>query len=371
MPWNPKEIMSIKEELIMKALLHHQTVTELSQEFGICRKTIYKWLKRYKAEGMEGLVDKSKRPYTSPSKIKSDLVDLILETKSKYLAWGSRKLRQVLINEGHKDLPSESTFNRILLKHGKIEEEESKKRQRFIRFEHLNPNDLWQMDFKGHFRVEEGRCHPLTVIDDHSRFVVCLKACLKEDEASVRGALEDVFRAYGLPKAMTMDNGSPWRGSPCRFSRFTIWLMRLGIKVSHSTPRHPQTQGKDERFHRTIKEEVLKYNQFKKLAQVQTGFDEWLTIYNYKRPHEGIGLLRPADRYIPSPRLYQGVTPIEYGQDDKIRKVRSCGQIGFQGKDYFIGEHLYGEYVALRQVEEHMWDIYFVNTRVGRIKLKE
>lgn len=365
MPWKEQDIMLLRNQFMIQVLDNSQSISEICREFDVSRPTAYKWIKRYKEDGIEGLLNLSKRPHSSPSKTCDSKVDLILKMREKH-HWGGRKLRQVLINEGINDVPSEPTFNRILKIHEKIDPEESKKRKKLIRFEHDNPNELWQMDFKGHFQLIDGRCHPLTLLDDHSRFSLCIKGFPNEEGGLVKNALEEVFREFGLPKRMTMDNGPQWKTA----SKLSIWLMRLGIKINHSRPYHPQTQGKLERFHRTLKEEVLKYRQFQDLEAAQEQFNEWREIYNFIRPHEGIGMLCPSTRYIKSEQKYSEILPpIEYGPEDIVRKVRSCGQISFNGKDYFVGEYLKGEYVALRQMVKNSLEIYFVNTRLARINL--
>jgi transposase InsO family protein/transposase-like protein len=372
MPWNERDKMDLKVQFIKEVLDKKATISELCREYEISRKTAYKWLTRYKNEGIFGLEDRAKRP-TTVKITNNDSIDVIIETRNRFPAWGARKLRHYLINKGHDNLPSESTFNRTLQRQGLITKDASYKREHYIRFEREKPNELWQMDFKGHFQLEEGRCHPLTVLDDHSRFSICLNAYESEKEFSVRAALTEAFRKYGLPEAMTMDNGSPWKGSyPWRFSRLTIWLMRLGIKVSHSSPGHPQTQGKDERFHRSLKEEVLQYYQFKGLKDAQERFDEWRYLYNHERPHEGIGMQRPIDRYKPSPiKFPETLQEIIYDDGDEIRKVQKNGVIEFKGNSFFIGEHLYGERVAVRKASvEGVFNVYFSKTRLNKINLK-
>jgi transposase InsO family protein len=372
MPWEKRDLMSLKTEFLERALDKKTNITALCLEFGISRKTAYKWIRRYKKEGLQGLESQSKRPLSSPFRTSEEMVSLILRTR-KIFHWGGRKLREYLRREGMRELPSEATINRILLCHEEIEEEESEKRKHWIRFERETPNELWQMDFKGHFKLyDNGRCHPLTILDDHSRFSICIKACACEDEKSVREGLEIAFRNYGLPEEMTMDNGAPWRGSQRHLSRLTVWLMRLGIKVHHSTPGHPQTQGKLERFHRSLKEEVLKYHQFSSLKNAQVRFDEWKELYNNQRPHEGIGLLCPKDRYKPSPRIYPEKLPeIEYSLGEELKKVGLRGTIYFKGKHYFAGQHLAGEYVAIKEIENGIYDIYFCKTKIQRLNLKE
>lgn len=370
MPWNTREVMTLKEEFVSRA--KEENISKLCREYKISRPTAYKWISRYENEGMPGLFERSKRPLSIPIKTSDSITSLILATRDRYPAWGARKLRQILINAGHQDLPSEKTFNRVLQRSGKIDPKESEKRQPYIRFEKKNPNELWQMDFKGHFEIIEGRCHPLTVLDDCSRFSICLKACAQEDEVSVRSGLEKAFHDYGLPDAMTMDNGSPWKGSVGqRFSTLTIWLMRLGIKIYHSRPYHPQTQGKDERFHRSLKEELLRFQNFRDMIDAQKNFDEWRYIYNHIRPHEALDLRCPAQKYVTSSKKFptQLLEP-NYKPDDQVRKVRNGGSISFMGENYFLGESLSGECVGLRQRGERKWDIYYFNNWLGSFEQK-
>lgn len=374
MPWINRNNMSTKEEFILKALSNEYNINKLCNEYNISRKTAYKWINRFKKDGIEGLNEKSRRPTISPTLTSENNVNLILELRDKYPEWGARKLRHVLMRESKIELPCESTFNRILKQYDKIDPIQSEKRKHFIRFERELPNQLWQMDFKGHFKLLElGRCHPLTILDDHSRFSISLKAFNSENGESVKKALEEAFRKYGLPDAMTMDNGSPWKGSPpFRLSKITVWLTRLGIKVSHSTPRHPQTQGKEERFHRTLKTELLKYYQFKDLSDAQLHFDEWREVYNNIRPHEGIGMLCPANRYVESSKRFPEILmPVEYPERDEVRRVGKRGTIDFKGTTHYIGEHLHEENVGIREVKEDTYDVYFCTTKVKRFNLRK
>ena len=190
------------------------------------------------------------------------------------------------------------------------------------------------MDFKGHLPIENSRCHPLTILDDHSRFALGLQACSDEKTQTVQQRLSAVFRLYGLPERMTMDNGSPWGGaSEHFFTPLTAWLIRLGVRVSHSRPYHPQTQGKDERFHRTLKLELLRMHTFRHLDHAQSHFDTWRNTYNLERPHESLGMQVPASRYRPSPRSFpESLPPVEYDSKDVIRKVQEGGEIWFKSR---------------------------------------
>jgi transposase InsO family protein len=365
MPWENREVMSLREDFVIQASENADSFGKLCREYNISRPTGYKWVQRYREEGILGLNNKSTRPVYMPLRTSNDFIDLILAYREKYPAWGARKLRQVLINEGFKKLPSEITFNRILKRNENTDLDKPEKKKKWIRFERKHPNELWQMDFKGYFELKEGRCYPLTILDDCSRYSICLSACVREDEISVRKNLERVFSEYGLPQAMIMDNGSPWKGSPGqRLSKLTVWLMQLGIKVGHSRPYHPQTQGKEERFHRTLKEELLKYHNFRDLADAQKHFDEWRHIYNYVRPHEALGLSCPGHKYAPSERRFLDKLPkMKYEPGDELRRVRH-GAISVHKKDFFVGQAFDGQIVALRPRGNNKWDIYFGNNRI-------
>jgi transposase InsO family protein len=228
------------------------------------------------------------------------------------------------------------------------------------------------MDFKGHFAVGTLSCHPLTLLDDHSRFSLSIKACPNERMLTVQEALIDVFRRYGLPQRMSMDNGPPWGYSGnLLHTQLTAWLIRLGIYVSHSRPNHPQTQGKLERFHRTLKCELLNRYSFATQEEAQAGFDEWRTLYNEVRPHEAIGFAVPAKRYQASTRSYPETLPeIEYDSSLIVRKVQQEGVISYQGKEYRIGKAFYGYPVGLKEGDEDgLMEVYFCHQKIVMIDL--
>lgn len=358
MVWGEVTVMSQRKEFVMLARTESRNFSELCKRFQISRKTGYKWLSRYERLGEIGLQDLSKTPKNSPNRTPRNMENLILKERRKHPAWGGRKLRVALQAQGHSLVPPPSTITHILHRHAQITPEESQKRKTFIRFEHELPNQLWQMDFKGHFPIKQKRCHPLTVLDDHSRFSLCLIACERETHDIVKNALIKTFRQYGLPDRMTMDNGSPWGDDAHNpFTRLTVWLIRIGVKVSHSRPYHPQTQGKDERFHRSLKAELLSRQHFNSFEQCQKSLDQWRDIYNLERPHEALNMKVPASRYRVSQNPFPEILPpIEYLSDDIVRKVDQSGRISFLNKDIRIGRPFIGEYVALRPAKE---DGYF------------
>ena len=372
MPWNEKSAMEQRKEFVMLATQEGANIRQLCCRYKISQTTAYKWLERYQVLGLEGLEDRSRKPLNSPKRSIEAIETQILEARKMHPKWGARKLKRWLEDRGSIDLPSGSTVHAILKRHGQISALDSAAHQPWTRFEHPAPNDLWQMDFKGHFPLDTGRCHALTVLDDHSRYVVCLGALGDESFDATQMRLIGTFRRYGLPWRMTMDNGSPW-GQPGRYTRFELWLMCLGISVSHSRPYHPQTQGKDERFHRTLKAEVLQGQSFRDLTHTQKIFDRWLPVYNQERPHNALDLNTPASRYAASPRAYPEKLPaLEYNTGDEVRKVQSAGELHYRGNTYVLGQAFRGEKVGLRRTLcDHSLQVYFGIHHVANIALNE
>lgn len=372
MPWKEVSVMSQRRDFVVLANTDNTNMRELCRRFNISPTTAYKWLDRYRRDGESGLADRSRRPRHSPRKTKADKEQLIIELRRKHPAWAGRKLRQRLIQLKHQDLPCPSTIQAILKRNQLIDPQESQKHKPFQRYEKAAPNELWQMDFKGEFKLAQGHCYPLTILDDHSRFALAVEACAKNTTVITQNALIKVFRRYGLPDWITCDNGAPW-GSGCRghFTQLCIWLIRLGVGISHSRPHHPQTQGKDERFHRTLAAEVLRYQCADTLAQWQQHFDTWREVYNHERPHEALAMQVPASRYRASGRAYPEQLPaIEYGPADIVRKVRHVGHIKYLGRDYHIGSAFYGLYVALRPTtKDGIFDVFFCQQKLGILAL--
>lgn len=372
MPWEEVTIMSQKREFVRLVEIS-DSMSYVCRQFGISRKTGYKWLDRYRTLGMVGLEERSKRPHHSPTRTEDEVEKLILNARETHPAWGGRKIKRWLEDRGAEGLPAPSTITEILQRHGRIEPEERHQREPMRRFEYAQPNDLWQMDFKGPFRVETKPCHPLTVLDDHSRFSVILKACEDHKRATVKRHLREAFGEYGLPRVMLVDNGGPW--SPATMGEWTklsVWLLRLNVNVIRSRVRHPQTLGKDERFNKTVLVECLADHQFSTFSQVQNHFDVWRDVYNFERPHESLGLKSPASRYIVSPRSYPSrLPPIEYETQDKVRKVSEIGRIAFGGKSWRIGKAFCGYPVGVRPSEEEgLFLVYFCHRKIKVIDIR-
>ncbi len=375
MPWTELSVMDQREEFVRLASAPGTNKKELCRRFGISRDKGYKWLRRYASEGRAGLADRSRRPRLSPARTPEAVEREVLRLrKESNDAWGGRKIAVVMRRAGRTTVPAPSTITAILRRHEKLGERASEHPGPYQRFEHAAPNDLWQMDFKGDFAIEQGRCHPLTVLDDHSRYALSLSACGNEQDATVRSRLSLAFRRYGLPRAMLMDNGSPWGDAGDQpHTIFTAWLLRLGVRVTHGRPRHPQTQGKDERFHRTLKAEVLHGRSFRDLAACQMAFDTWRHVYNNDRPHEALGMAVPAQRYRSSPRAFsETLPPIEYGPGDIVRKVDQNGFISFKNRPWPIGKAFRGQPVAVRaSAEDGVFSAHYCTHRIAAIDLRD
>ena len=373
MPWREVTRMSLREEFVKLAMQAGANRRELCRRFGIAPKTGYKWLQRYTEEGSGGLEDRSRRPRRSPLRTAAEIEQRVLRMRREVLGcWGGRKLARRLLIEGGPPL-APSTITGILRRSGLLNQTAPAPRP-FQRFERAAPNELWQMDYKGHFpSINGARCHPLTVLDDHSRFSLVLKACADERGETVRPALIDAFRRYGLPAAMLMDNGSPWGAAGAQpFTAFSLWLIRLGIRVAHGRPYHPQTQGKDERFHRTLKFDVLRHFNFTSLEHCQREFDTFRDRYNLKRPHDALGLETPVTRYRPSPIPFpESLPPIEYPAELEVRRVQAEGWFSYHGRLFRISKALRGLPVALRQSElgDSLREVLFCHQTITTIDL--
>jgi transposase InsO family protein len=364
--------MSQRSEFLTFARMPGANISDLCRRFGISRQAGYKWLRRA-AAGELDVRDHSSRPRLSPRRTAPGLEAHVLAVRQRYPFYGGRKIRYILLREGIENPPAASTITAILSRNGLLSPQRRRVRN-WQRFEHAAPNALWQMDFKGHFPMNRRRCHPLTVLDDHSRFCICLAACLDEQGTTVNKHLMAAFECYGLPEHILMDNGAPW-GSAGQglHTRFSAGLIRLGVSVWHGRPLHPQTQGKDERFHRTLKLEVISRRPvWQDIPEVQTAFDRWRPEYNLQRPHESLGFAVPASRYAPSPRTLPRVLPaIEYDSDFLVRKVMDNGRIKFKGDRYFVGKAFIGDPVGLHQVGDAMWDVYYCHQKIARIDLTQ
>jgi transposase InsO family protein len=372
MSWK-KDLMSQRLEFITLALTPGANRAELCRRFEISRKTGYKWLRRFGKDGAAALQDRSHRTLSCPMQTPSTVEAKVVALRTAQPTWGPRKLRRRLQDLGHAGLPAVSTVGRILRRHALIDPAEASKHQPWQRFVRTEPNQLWQMDFKGHFALQRGgRCHPLTILDDCSRYSIGLAACPDQQGRTVQERLQRVFGRHGLPEQILCDNGAPWSGSG-EHTWLSVWLMRLGIQVIHGRPYHPQTQGKDERFHKTLDHDLIARNDWLDLPQAQRRFDTYRQLYNNDRPHDSLQLAVPADRYRPSPRsLPHQLLPIEYAQGTLTRRVKSKGEITFQNRFFYIGRAFIGFDVALHTTAtDQLFRIAFAAITLGLIDLSQ
>lgn len=371
MPWREATPMSERSEFLSFASRRDLAMSALCRRYGVSRKTGYKWLRRARESGPEGLADRSRRPHHSPLRTQLAVEGMICNLRVEHPAWGGRKLHHLLRHEGFPLPPAPSTITGILRRNGLLTPNRRTQRD-WQRFEEPSPNALWQMDFKGHFATSTGRCHPLTILDDHSRFNLCLAACFNERAETVQQHLATVMERYGLPERILMDNGSPWGSDAAhQHTWLTAWLIRLGITVLHGRPYHPQTQGKEERFHRTLALEVLaRRPSWQSLTDVQCAFDDWRAVYNLRRPHEALDHATPASRYRPSARPFPvSLPPIEYAPGDQVRRVQDKGRISFRGRQLRVSRGFTGQPVALRVVGDGIWDVYYCHQKIGQVDL--
>lgn len=374
MPWEQVTVQQSRKEFVLMARQADVNISQLCERFGISRKTAYKWLGRYAQDSQDALQDRSRRPRGSPHKSADTLEQAVVQLRQLHAAWGGRKIAHVLARD-HQLHVAPSTVTNILHRHHLIAPAASEAATAWQRFEHEAPNSMWQMDFKGHFGVAQQRCHPLTVIDDHSRYNLALQACRNEQRQTVQAVLQRVFERYGLPRRINADNGSPWgTAGQGPLTGLGVWLIRLGVHLSHSRAMHPQTNGKDERFHRTLKAEVLHQYNFPDFESVQPQFDRWRHIYNCERPHQALDMQTPAERYRSSPiSMPRNLPTIEYGPDDLVRKVQQGGWLHLHGKELRISKALVGQPVALRPVShtDGRYDVYFCHQYIDSISLSQ
>jgi transposase InsO family protein len=372
MPWHEVSVVDQRREFVRLAMQEGVNRRELCRRFGISPQVAYKWLNRF-AAGDSDLADRSRRPHQSPARSAAAMEAAVLAVRDAHPVWGARKIARCLSRAGQ-EVPALSTVHAILHRHGRVMPPAGTPGQAYRRFEKEAPNLLWQMDFKGHMPIGDGSsCHPLTMVDDHSRFALCLAACADEQGRTVKTHLESTFRRYGLPEAMYVDNGGPWGFTTAEpWTWLGVWLLKLGVAVIHSRPYHPQSRGKNERFHRTLKAQVFAFKRFRDLADVQRALDCWRAIYNLDRPHEALGQDVPASRYRPSPRAMPDRLPtIDYDEQEIVRAVSTTkAYVSFKGRLWKVPQAFRGERLAIRPLStDGHYGIFFAAHQIATIDL--
>ncbi len=370
MPWKETCPMDERMKFIADYLKNEWNLSDLCQYYGISRKTGYKWLARYQAEGPSGLHDRSRAPRHHPNAVHKAVQDRIVAFRVEHPYWGPRKLVHRLTQlEPATRWPATSTAGEILKRHGLTVPRRRKRRtppytQPFR--ESLQPNDVWCADFKGWFRTQCGtRIDPLTISDAVSRYLLRCQDLRRPTRTAAQAVFTAVFQQFGLPAAIRTDNGAPFASTGLGgLSRLSVWWLRLGIVPERIRPGHPEENGRHERMHRTLKQATAAPPRATPKAQ-QLAFDRFLTEYNQERPHEALDMQTPAQHYQPSPRPFPARLPeMEYPSGYLVRRVRSNGQIRWQGRLIFVSEVLIGQKVGLIQVDNGIWRLDF-----GALKL--
>lgn len=374
MSWNAeKSLEEVRSEFLDRWAEGNASVRALCREYGISPKTAYKWRKR-KASG-DSLGDRSRRPRSSPNATSAPLVSEILALRDAHPTLGGRKISLMLRRRGLGDVPAGSTVTDILRRHGLLNERSVAEATHLRRFSKATPNEMWQVDFKGHFKLSSGeRCHPLNAVDDCSRYAVISAPLLNETFEAVRPPFVHAFREYGLPETILCDNGNPW-GVPQRngITAFEAWAMELGVLVIHGRPLHPQTQGKEESFNKSWKRECLeRLGPLPDLLDVVTETELFRSFYNDERPHFGIGGKVPSDIYSRSPRAYpEKVDEWAYPDAMHVRLVTGNGYVSWHDTPVFVGEGLRGKRIAMSESKSRPGcvNLIFRDFRIGRLNL--
>lgn len=367
--------MSQRHEFVLLAAQAGANIRQLCRSFRISAKTGYKWLQRFRAEGMSGLADRSRRPKRSPQQCAESMASAVVALRQEHPTWGGRKLRRRLQDLGESKVPAASTCTAIVRRAQLIAPEASAHATPWQRFERAQPNELWQIDYKGHFALQGGgRCHPLAMLDDHSRFNLVLSAEANEQGGTVQAALETAFVQYGLPEALLSDNGPPWGSSDptCPYTTLTVWLLRLGVRVLHGRPYHPQTQGKQERFNRTLTADLLRQHTWRDLAHCRAQFARFRHCYNCERPNDALQGATPISRYRPSVRVWPAtLPPIDYPLDTHVVTLRRSGLLTFKGQSWYVGKPFGGLPIGLRPSAQAdgQWEVSFAQHRLGSLDL--
>ena len=378
MPWKETYVMNERVEFVVRALSGLEAFGRLCAEYGISRKTGYKWKQRFFERGPEGLADRSRRPHRSPSELDEDMVCRIVKLKTAHPTWGPAKLREVLARlDGPQELPSESTFKRVLDKAGLVRHRRRRlPREQGARIEQRvradRPNHVWTVDFKGWWRTQDSRrFEPLTIRDDFSRYILCAQATADARTETVREEFQRVFSRHGLPEIIRSDNGPPFaaRHSPLGLSRLSAWWLTLGIDLDRIPPGRPDQNGRHERMHRDMACEV-ESSAAADWASQQASLDAWRKTYNEERPHEAIGMQVPSELYRPSTRRYEPEeVELRYPRGNLVRKVNATGMINIHSQRIPISEALQGYEVGLEPRDADRLLVRFCRLCLGEIDL--
>ena len=376
MPWKASSVMEERLRFVAR-LLDGEAMTDVCRDFGISRKTGYKIFDRYKEHGLEALSDRSRRPVRYANQLPRQVETLIVQLKTEKPHWGARKIRELLVRrlDGDIKVPVKSTIHAVLDRHGLVKRGGGPRHRArgTLLSQGAAPNDLWSADFKGEFKLGNGRyCYPLTVSDHASRFLLLCEALDSTREEPAITAFDRLFRERGLPLAIRSDNGVPFASPNALFnlSKLSVWWLRLGIAIERIKPGHPQQNGRHERMHLTLKKEATRPPGFNSLQQ-QARFDAFLREFNTERPHEALDMKCPAELYIASAHAYAGLPELTYPFHDRDVVITACGRLCLHRKKINISTVLAGQKLGIKEVDEGIWLASFMHYDLGYFDLEQ
>jgi putative transposase len=369
MPWRECNVMDERVKFVAR-LLEGEKMAALCREFDISRKTGYKILERYEDTGLEGLTDRSRRPYRHANQLPFQIEALIVRLKHEKPNWGAPKIMELLARR-YPDVhrPAISTIHAVLDRRGLVKHRKGRKNKAVgtVLSNSEQPNDLWCADYKGEFMLTDRRyCYPLTITDYASRYLFAVEALQSTKEATAFTVFERVFRENGMPSAIRTDNGVPFASPNALFnlSKLSVWWLRLGIGIERIKPGNPQQNGRHERMHLTLKQETTK-PAGQNFLQQQAKFDHFIAEFNTERPHQALGQKPPAAFYAPSRRAYEGLPELDYPMHDKSIIVTTCGRVCFNNRKINLSQVFAGQMVGVKQVEERLWLVTFMDYDLG------
>lgn len=370
MPWKECHVMDERLRFVAR-LLDGEKMTVLCEEFGISRKTGYKIFQRYQHTGVQGLTDRSRRPYRHANQLPMAVEKTIVRLKKEYPTWGAPKLRERLRQRWPEvTCPAISTVHAVLDRHGLVKRRTRRPRRRLTGTSlswPATPNRLWCADYKGEFLLGNRRyCYPLTITDFASRFLLACEALSTTQERYAFAVFERAFQEFGLPEAMRTDNGVPFASAHALdgLSKLAVWWLRLGIGLERIAPGHPEQNGRHERLHLTLKTDATRPASANSLQQ-QARFDMFVHQYNHERPHQALDMATPASRYQPSPRPYRGLEELVYPHHDWTAVITTCGRICYQRRKINVSQVFAGQTVGVKQTDDHIWLVTFMDYDLG------
>jgi transposase InsO family protein len=376
MPWKASSVMEERLRFVVR-LLDGEAMTDVCREFGISRKTGYKIFDRYKEHGLEALTDRTRRPVRYANQLPQQLESLIVQLKAEKPHWGARKIRELLVRrlDGDVRVPAKSTIHAVLDRHGLVKRarERKSRAQGTPLSAGATANDLWCADFKGGFKLGNGRyCYPLTVTDQASRFLLMCEALESTREQPAIAAFERLFAERGLPLSIRSDNGVPFASPNALFnlSKLSVWWLRLGIAIERIKPGHPQQNGRHERMHLTLKKEATR-PPGANILQQQGRFDAFVQEFNIERPHEALDMKCPAQLYATSTRRYEGLPELSYPFHDRDVLVTACGRLCLHRKKINISTVLAGQRLGIKEVDDGIWLVSFMHYDLGYFDLEQ